>query len=480
MRRRLSQMHRRPSRLALLVFAICLLLIVGSGARSGCVALADLDSVPRDFCYRARLTVTNGGITDWTDQPVRFTLDAANLIATERMDERAWDLVATTSGNAEVHLMAQDLSSSSAAWWINVESLTAGSSVTYLIYTGNTEAKRDQGIMFAGSDLVTGASHADFDLTDDFSWAVELQLTDASPQNATLLERFDSVGSDGYRLLLVDSTGLKVRAQVDGVTLDVAWDTAWTGERVVFTAAFDAGDLTIYADGAQIGTTATGLPTVTVATGQQLRMGSGLDNATIHGGMIWEAFSSAPAPVVYWQFDPRNGAESSATDPTYSGTFSDYSGNGHTATYTFSRDQSDASFALSPFSLTSVPLTAELVEELAEIYGPPLPGIDLGSVGAAGNDFVPFAGTIEDAAEGSDRLSEEFIWVASLFMAGFLAMAFVGLITKQPWWGGVAGVLPVAGGTVAEVISPWYAGVWAAIVIVSVLGVQGMGGGRSQ
>ena len=261
---------RWPGTLGILALAglvvIGMILVVQTDHERGCgnYVLADHD-VPLDYCFRTTLQITNSTGGDLTDYPVRVVFPALAAISGSFMSPRAYDLRPVNSSNVHVEALLQDLDSNTAALWLHAPSLPDGATVTFFAFTGNNQVARNQGVTFTGSDELTITSHADFSITDELSVMVELEMHDVSAQDSTLLARHS--GGNGYRLELIDDAStLKVRGQVNGAQLDIAYSSfAAAGESVLIEMQFDAPDLELFADGVTNGSKDTGLVSITTA-----------------------------------------------------------------------------------------------------------------------------------------------------------------------------------------------------------------------
>lgn len=423
-------------------------------------------NVPTDFCYRATVAVSNTTGSTITNKPVRLIFDAAAAVANGWMNSEGWDIVPSTTGNVEVEVMTQDLASATSAWWLVVPSLATGSTQNFIIYLGNDEQRRDNGVYFDSGDVMTAVDAAAFDITDNLTLTVELDVLDITGQDSVIAGHWDS--SEGYRMRFVNSGGsLVVQAQIDGTVLNAAWPGVAGGQETVrMRFASDPGnDLFIehFTGGAwvPIASADTDLPSITAPTGgPTFTWGTSLADTTIRNTLL----EDVSAIVAHWLFDGVAGTETSAVAPNYTGTFDDVSGNGHTATYAFVRVVAQTPAVTGPVELNSAPQIVTITKTGATLLGDALGGYDLATQGSV-NTNIPFFNIINTAAIDSG-LPVETMW-SMLFIFAAVGLLVIGTAaTKQFWVGATLASLPVFYGTIANVIDPWFIVVWVASIVL--------------
>lgn len=464
-----------PSRLTLAVVLLVTALLTLTRVDQRC---ASASSTPGDWCYRTNVFITNGTGGDLDRYLVRIAnasetglVDAASLINTARMDARGWDLRPYIGSYAtEAEMVLNDFDSSAAGWWAMLPDFDNGATVTLSMLTGTSDHQRDQGIPFenggAATDRVFITGHADFDLTDNFAVRVKLEMNDATEaaQTATLFNRW--TGNQGYRLLLVDSGGLAVRAQVDTTTLDYAWDSTWTGEPTWLEMRYVDPNLTIWADGVQVATTATGGGAIAVGSVNP-EMGTSLDQSVIRGVEVIDL--SGPTYVAVLGFDPRSGESPAAicdtTDavgPVYVVTCPDYSGNGHSGMWEITAAQTNITVTVGPTAPTNA--TPLLV----------VAGVTIDTVGSPFSTTL-FPGTSEnensplwdvfDAASGS-VIPRQMLWAIILFTTALIFGGVAIAAVKSVPIGIAAGGAPIGYGVVNGYIEPWMLLLWVAAAVM--------------
>ena len=182
-RTRTRQFLNSRAFIAMTLAAVALVMVAAPGPKGGCKVHAS-DTLPSDYCYQFNYNVTYTGTTALTNTAVRVPVNAQSLVLGDRMDPRGWDLLPVLGSlSNEVDILTQDLTSPSAYWWLHIPSITEDQTRTVRVYLGSDEQKRDQGILFTGSDNFTVPDNAAFDLTDDFTVQAELELLDDTARN---------------------------------------------------------------------------------------------------------------------------------------------------------------------------------------------------------------------------------------------------------------------------------------------------------
>ncbi len=467
-----TRFTRRPRlTLAGTVLLFALAILAGAGAdRPDCASASH--SPLHDFCYRTTITVANATSppSALTGHGVRVEMDALGLINAEQLGARAHDLRPTTTGLVEIEVDAQDMDSTAAPWWVRVPSIGFGSTVSYHFYTANEEAKRNQGIFFTGFDDVTVPSHGDFDLTDNLAVVVQLQMSDATGQDSTILSRW--AANDGYRLMLVDNAGsLLVQAEIDGQTTAASWATPTTA--AIWRMEFEAPTLNLYQDGGLVSTSNTGLGSVTNAAAD-LVMGEDMVTGTLRHASVRANTATTETIVAQWGFTPHQMTELTAVDPVYTGTVADEIGSPpgataatfdpgtHPGTYTFNRPQAGITVAVGATVLTSAPAVVALGGNLADVVGDPLASVALFTIGSE-NVNLPGYSILNDAAN-SVPLPRVTFWLGLTLFIGFLVFLAVTKWTGKVLYGILASVAPPFLAVTSSLIPAWMLVVWILIL----------------
>ena len=345
-----------------------------------CAAWAQDTSPQTDYCYELPVSITNNTGGALTNYAVRVSgVPALSAVNAGQLDTRAWDILPIIGNlSNEVDVLAQELGSDTAAWWVHVPSAANGQSVTARLFFGNDEQKRNQGVHFTGADLATVADHADFDITNNLTVDVELEMLSGAAQNATLASHWTA--STGYRLLLVNDAGtLKLRAQADASTCDVTWDTAWTNTNRLITYTFTAPNIVVAVDGSTQNTCNTGLGAIT-APAAAFDIGTTLANGIVRDVRVL----SGSTVRARWGFDARSMDETSAVNPTYAGTVEDYSALNHDLTYTFTRSQTGILVSLGAIQLVGLSSDEPVVPtSVPDVVGPVFHTSNLAPIGGA-------------------------------------------------------------------------------------------------
>ena len=405
---------------------------------------ADDDAAPAGFCWRTPVTITNNTGSAITDGAARFTFPANTYISQNIVDPRAWDLVATTPGLNEIEVIAQGIIVvTTSPFWIQIPSLPDGDTTEYSIYSGSPEAKRNAGMFMTGGDTSVVTDHADFDLTDDYRITVSVE-TDGTAVAATLLDKMAG-GGTGYRLRTINDGGvLKVEATIDGTSIT----GTWPGGPTVITMTVELPNLTLAFDG--ITQVSTAAAVSSTANAENIVVGLGL-TGTIHGVRITDNLNTTESIVADWGFDASSMAETSAADPTYTGTVADYGPGGHTLTYTFTRPQTGIVAAAGALSGALSPASVAFVERVTGIFSDPF---DTDLFTSTANPNVPFYGPIQAANPG---LPDQAWFGGLLLLLGAFLGGTLALLTRSYFAGGLGVAAPFGFAAVPSVgiIDPW-------------------------
>lgn len=456
-----SPSHNRWRHVPLIAAFVIAGLALFSAPTYGCRSAHASDIFPSDYCFQTDIAITYGGAGTLTNQPVRVQLNADGLIDSSQMDPRAWDLKPIIGSLAnEVHLTAQSLGSTTSAWWIVVPEISAGETRTTRIYSGSPEQRRDQGIFFTGGEYVVVSNHTDFDISDNLDVRFDMTVTDATPRTQIIVDKWS--GAVGYRIQLQDDSGLKIRVRIDGGDCQIAWNSAWTSVksswRVEYVAAAGA-DTFIYRDGSLVGScdldeASIGNSGVDVGIGAIASTGTALlSDAEISNVEILEAGAVAGR----WGFDAANMSETVSTNP-YEGTISDYSGNGHTAAYTFDRDQSDFTYTVGGTQLVSGAAQLTIDSTPADVLGQ----INIGGSGVSttGPFYTVFLSKWAEAAPVA-----VFGYVVALSLIGLLMAVLSYKLTRYIPIALVMFGIPFAVGVANGWVPPWFMILWVILAL---------------
>jgi hypothetical protein len=462
---------KKPNRIRPWFLAFIALVLLAGTAGSipvgGCASAQTIDA-PSAYCYRIDITTTNNTAGVLTDHGVRAEVPAASFISIGQLQEDGMDFRPTAGGYSnEQTAWAQDLDSSAAPWWFRVDSLAAGASKTFRIYTGNTSEQRDNGIFFTGSDLVTIADHADFDITDELAIEATVQILDATPQNAQIVDKWDA--NQGYSLELVDvASVMYLRVRLDGGSYDVAWDSSWTDEPTKFRVEFDqaqANDVIVYANGASVGSTNLGLASIT-ANAENIAVGSGLGSGVVHRVRISDTIAGDEVTKGRWSFTADSCTETTSSDPSFQGTCSDSSGNNHAAAYTFSRAQSGTvSVSVGSIALTSAPLLVTAADSVNDVVGSPLDSeLFVSGVGLSENIRFPMGSGLSRFVDRMPFPREASWFLIFGFASCMFALLFWAFIptTESAL---IGSVIPMFAAVGLQLIEPWYLSIWVLLGI---------------
>lgn len=445
-----------------------------SAAGPGCSASAASNPyVPGDYCWYFDTDITNESGADVTDGMFRVQVNTAGLIANDQIDRQAWSVYSQTGSYSNwVQTMVQDTGEVDSQWWIQVPSLPNGETRTVRTYFRNDEQLRNQGIYFTGNETVVVPDDATLDLaiSSEVNIVFELMNTDETARDELIIDKHDGSFS-GYRIGFRDNGGLELYSQIDNATAcAIAWNSSWTDEIVEFNMNYDAAsgvDTEWYVDGVLLNLCNTASNNTPNATTQTFKVGAGeLSGAHVSDVKVYQSQIASNAPDLWLQFNPNETAETSAVDPTYSGTTADASGNGRDGTYTFTRTQTGFVVNNGLPQLVSGGTAASVPDNIVAVSGNPL---DSTVFDRTENTRLPLFGLFDDAADDL-TIGREGAWLIFIFpiaaIAGALAAAAI-----RSWLSFVIGFgLPYGMGNAAGVVTDWWLLVW----VITLAGAYGL------
>lgn len=454
-----------------LVAAIVAFIGTVGGFQTGCLTGASTSAVPSEWCYRTPVTVTNGTVAQLDDYGVRVRMNGPGLVTSGIMAPQGWNIRTTLGGfSSDSETFIQDVNDATGPWWFRADGLPAGASFTYQAYTGNRDHRRDAGIFFTGSDSIDVPDSAALDIADELALTVELDLSNAAAQTATLVKKH--TGTAGYQLLLINVGGvLKIRGLIDLEWVEANWSGAWTGENVVIRLTYDDPIATLTVDGVTVasGSLTSGAIDTNVNV---VEIGDNLTNGTIRNVTIAGNIATAETLVAGWSFNPERVVagstvagctEVTAVNPTYTGTCPDFTGNGHQATYTFTRDQTGISYSVGAVALTSAPVVVAFADQLFDVLGAPF-------------ETDVFAATTENTAVPAYELFDEVLdvfdvpramgWAIFLVPLGLMLSAYMFNRNRSTVLALLALLIPMIFGVVNGFLPPWYLVIWGALVVM--------------
>ena len=448
----------------LLILALGYLALTQATGLCGLVAHADDDVIATQFCAVMPVAISTDGSTTLAYDPVRVPVNTASLIGVGTMDARAWDILPTTPGFTEIEVSAQDVASSAAAWWFTAPVIAPSSEVVYTVYMGNDEQKRDNGLGFYGLDSASAASHADFNLTDNFSINVRMERLAGAPDHpATVLDRW--TGGSGYEMVLLGS-GV-VRARVDGQVCDSA---AWDGSLSTWRMLYESPTLTLFKDGVTSGSPCnTGLGAIGTAAVNPT-IGTLGDPLIIRDVSINRTTTGTETPVARWTMNAIDCTETSWANPNAAGTCPDFTGNGHTLTYAFERDQTGITAVVGAVALTASSALITLPSGLSDFLGSPFAGVL--NEGTTPNTNLP-GYSIINAGIVSMGVPIDLGWAMLVTMIALMVGVTAFGITRRNIFIGLLMFLAVMIiANVNGVVERWYVALWMMISLLTVGATQ--------
>lgn len=443
-----------------LIGLVFLAATLGSVHTGGCAEASS--NSPSSYCYRIEITALNesGGVL--TDTGARGTMPTGSLVGSGQLQPDGMDFRPTAGGFSNEQIVwAQDLNEPSAAWWFRVDSLAAGASKTFRLYTGNSEVQRNNGIFFTGLDSVTVTDHNDLDVTDQLALEATVTLLSSTPQDASIIDKWDNNGGYALELVEIGSTQY-LRIRIDTASQDIAWQSSWTENPTKFRVEFDtakAQDLWVYVNGTNISKTELGLSSIT-SNAEDLAIGAGLDSAVIHRVKVSDQILTNENTIGRWSFTADSCTETVSSDPTFQGNCTDSSGNDHTAAYSFTRPQSGSlSVTTGAIALTSAPLLLTAADWTADLVGDPLSTNMFVEGGLQENTRWPFATGLTRFVDDMPFPRQASWFFIFGFMSCMFALLFWAFIpTTEAAL--VGSVIPMFIAVGFQLIEPWYLTLW--------------------
>jgi hypothetical protein len=457
---------RRYRTLALILTLLAAAMALFATPEYGCATAAASDTAPADYCYQTDIAITYSGAGTATDTPVRVAINALGMTGSGQMDPRAWDIKPILGNfSNEVFLSAQDMTDSEAPFWITVPSISTGETRTHRLYTGSGEQRRDQGINFTGQEYLKATNHANFSVSNNFQLDVTLWNYSDTARVGFIADR--RLSNSGYTVSFRDvASALTLRFSIDAADCDLTWDSGWTGSRQDFRFEYISAvgnDAFIYRNGTLAKSCDLDQGTIGAAA-QDFTIGAEnpcfclkLEDVALYNVVL----RNTGVVVASYGFDADSMSETVATNP-YQGTVADYSGNAHTATYVFDRDQSDWSYSVGPTQLVSGANQITLPDTNPDVLGPAF-SIDPGGVVAENTSGIIYNVFLDKYASSAPIRS--FGYIVALGLAGVLLAILVYKLTRYIPITLFAFGIPFAVGVSQGWIAGWWMILWAVMAL---------------
>ncbi len=415
-----------------------------------------------DYCYRMKVTVSNTSGNPLSNYPVRLSIPANDFQAQGFIDANGWDLRGYTVSLNPVASEIQDLGATLAGWWLAVStnSGTPSSPTSFSgwIYLGNPYIARDQGVNLAGSDTITVNDDPALEWTDDFDLVVKAKVAaDKMTQvDAGWIDKYSSGTNSGYYLGF--SNGNVIGKVGDGTTTDTV-SAPWDGSEASFRLRFDSGaanKLELFKYNTNTSTwdslATGGTITSVLHNANDFIMGKDFTGILREVKTYKDVGLPGYAKIQEYGFNPVDMAETSASDPNYSGTIANMIGSSHDAIYAWVRSQNGITYSLGPV----MPIQASPAETIPESFASVFANPSNNNLFAAGtlNTNMPFYGVLENAR--TDMGIGGDAWWTLVFggIFGLLGVAIL-VATNRPE---IAAVAPGAGlliGAFNGLLAPW-------------------------
>ena len=348
-----------------LVLGLLLTNVFDSISSKGCKAYAN--HVVTDFCRQTDVFVTKVSPGNLTDYPVAVTIDLRAYVDGNTLSEFGWDILPVQG--AEVPAMVQDIDPGdvTSTLWLQGDLLGSEATVTFNVYTGNANFKRDQGIPLhqaSGADSLSVPDNAVFDITDNIEVIVHAD-TDTPDQAGILVDKLN--GNDGYQLEVTTTGAGSILATVGSGAATDTLEVAWTGDETI-RMTFDAGaanDLDISflnTSGVFVSQGDTDTAFASLGTnGDNILIGTSFDGVILEVEIRDDVGLGSYAKVAQWSFNARDITETqtgtAGNSWTYIGTVEELIST-HDATYTLINDQSGLSIGIGDAPLVSTASTS--------------------------------------------------------------------------------------------------------------------------
>lgn len=476
-------------------------LVASPGGPHGC-ASADATNPfsAGSYCWFLDVEVTNNTGSDVTDFVARGEVNAAGFITDNILDPLAWTLYGQQGSfqNGQ-NIEAQDLSETDAQWWIQMGDIPNGETRITRIYMKNAAQQRDQAIHFSGREQLNIPNDVAFNLDDHEAVVVAITNHDETARTETIVDKYVNSGfQGGYHIFWNDNGGnLELAVEFNGdsstqvVKCEVAWNTAWTGERILVTLLADKNGSGVFdiffwifspvapmsgnqciedphvsqdvfqnTEDVIIGQNNGGRP-ASVAPDP-------LSGTDVHWIEWWDGvplgtwtaanIRDAGDREALYLFDPTTMAESTSVDPTYTGTLDETLGLGPPqATYTFTRSQTGMAVSTGIPALVSGASPATLPSSLTAVSGTPLDA-DFTTTGSENTNLLFYS--FFNQTVNSIRWGRQAMWSLIALLPALMLGSLMFALFRTAISFIVGAGLPYAYAVSGELISEWFLLVW--------------------
>lgn len=437
-----------------LAFAAVVLFLSPTG--EGCVVSAD--AAPLDYCYFMDISVENtSGVTTYTNYPVLVEMNAAALVAAGQLDDGALGLKATVgSFSNEINVLAQDLDQSDAEWWFQVPEIGPGETKTVRLYMGNSEQRRNQGVLFAGDDDAFASNFfGTYDIADNLRVDVELETLTNPPSDGTIINQW--ISDTGWRLRITGPVGARrLEAQVNDQTVDMAIPFASNTNRLIrMEFAAPVLTLTDVGSGTSASNNAAGAsitPARDGGTWITTNVGTDLSDTIIRELTVFDSGSVAS----HWGFDAANASLDGSGMINY-----EPAAGGVEMVHQYTRDQSDFTVTVGALQLTSAATGGSVPDTVVDLLGDPFAS-DLFEQPDA-NQFGPDSSFL--APPANTGIPASLWWSIILGSIGLLLAAVVLQLTSNIMLSLLAAGMPIGYGVINGYLPAWWLVMWVLLVV---------------
>ena len=459
-----SSFQRLLPALALLIAGLTLLFSTNNPVCAGVKS-------PVDYCYQREVAVTYSGTSPLTNTAVRIPTDSASLVAGGYVDNNIWEIFGVQGSlSNEINILAQDVGTTSSAWWYMLTSISPTTTSTIRLYMQNPEQQRDQGILLTGNDELSVSHAPALNITNNLDIQLDLDLLSIDPQTGTLLSHYDTAASQGYKVTLEDvGSALTLRATIESHQCDLTINPAWLNEPDQYNITFNTGNLQILRNGVSLQTCLIGTASITGVT-EPLTVGTNLNNIVIRNINLLDASTV----VARYSFQPSTMAETSAVDPVYQGTIEDLGVNNLDFLYTFNRPQSFYTVTASAIVPVGTASIISMPDSTVDVLGSPFGG-SISTPVPSGTSGIFYDLIAKPMVSGTNAIDAptEMVYSIILGSLGLLVAVFIYMKTSFIPLSLFAAGIPPAVGAINGWLPYWWIIFWALLVVLSWFALKG-------
>lgn len=418
-----------------------------------------------DFCWKYSLNIINTGF------PASLTPISFDNVDTELwenntyIDSFGWSIYNFQGSESDSYdVMLQDFPSTSSNIWYVIPVVNYGAENEVTTLMGADDIQRNQATYFYIEDLYQIPNHNDFNET---VFNIKLEIADPLittttilPHTSTLLEKYNDVSSEGFKLLYIDYGSYAiVKGIVDEDYIELAV-TPDPGENIPIEFSLNSSNelnLSVFE------VAATTEPGVVLTTNTR-DLYLGVDYETgVYSNYANRLFMRVAEfvfdgdLVAYYGFNSIDMFETENLSPYYSGHVEDLSSNSHDASYFFDRPQYDytvsASAIVPSSSAGSTIFTSGVSNILGNWYGSSNPG----ELGTTNSNFIGLSFLTPPADLGLPDQAWYTLWFSAFGIVLALGLFWASNSVPLSLLGAST---PLILGTMQGLVNSWFVVVW--------------------